>query len=341
MGSASAPSPPSSSWTRCAAWGPCCAGTCAGTPRCPAWRGAILGVQVLLLRACALALTSRPPLPSLSTCRSSRGSTGAALASASCTTTYARSTRPSAPAWRWRWGGRKRGRAALAGHAGSRPAAPPPSSVPAAAAARLMLHWADASSALPHPCVPQSKAVYRLEGIERPAPLDPRAAQPAVEELAGRLEAAAAGETREKLEAFLEETQRVGVDLEGSLGALRQRLAGCGDAAALCSFMLDLEEVYCHAGEGLPRGACPPAPRVPPAQPCAAMLRRQRRPCPACLVLVHTAAWPPGAVPCRPCPAPSLHAPALPPCCRRRRAHHGGAAGRGASAGGRQGRGAG
>lgn len=50
-----------------------------------------------------------------------------------------------------------------------------------------------------------------LDEIQRPAPLDPRAMQPPVEELASRSAQGALEECHGKLEAFLDETQRVGV----------------------------------------------------------------------------------------------------------------------------------
>ena len=102
---------------------------------------------------------------------------------------------------------------------------------------------------------------YHMDAIPRPAPLIPGQAQPAVEELASQVASSAVQETKDKLAAFLEETQKVGVDLEveggtaNALQGMREQLAACGDAPALCSFLLQLETVYCHAGEGLPRGA--------------------------------------------------------------------------------------
>jgi hypothetical protein len=101
---------------------------------------------------------------------------------------------------------------------------------------------------------PQSRASYGLEGIPRPPPLDPRTPQPSEEELAARLGEAAVEETRDKLDAFLEETARVDVELEGRLPHFRASLPACADAAALRAWMLELELLYCHAGEGLPRG---------------------------------------------------------------------------------------
>lgn len=97
--------------------------------------------------------------------------------------------------------------------------------------------------------------VYRFDGIARPPPMALSAPQPAVAELAGQLSDATVAETREKLIAFLAETRRVGVDLEGRLVEMEGRVGQCSDTSSLCAFMLDLESVYCHAGEGLPRGA--------------------------------------------------------------------------------------
>ena len=109
---------------------------------------------------------------------------------------------------------------------------------------------------------------YHMDAIPRPAPLIPGQAQPAVEELASQVASSAVQETKDKLAAFLEETQKVGVDLEveggtaNALQGMREQLAACGDAPALCSFLLQLETVYCHAGEGLPRGARQGAGRI-------------------------------------------------------------------------------
>lgn len=45
------------------------------------------------------------------------------------------------------------------------------------------------------------------------------------------------------------------IELEGAdLAEWRRQLAACTDPAAICRFLLAVEEVYCHAGEGLPRG---------------------------------------------------------------------------------------
>lgn len=45
------------------------------------------------------------------------------------------------------------------------------------------------------------------------------------------------------------------IDLEGAdLAEWRRQLAACTDPASICRFLLAVEEVYCHAGEGLPRG---------------------------------------------------------------------------------------
>lgn len=52
---------------------------------------------------------------------------------------------------------------------------------------------------------------YRLEGLPRPPPLVPGLPQPTVEELEAGLAAAALAETREKLAAFLQETEQTGV----------------------------------------------------------------------------------------------------------------------------------
>ena len=109
----------------------------------------------------------------------------------------------------------------------------------------------------------QPRMEYRMEAIPRPAPLIPGQAQTAVEELAAQVASSAVQETKDKLAAFLEETQKVGVELDAEggggggsgLAGMREQLAACGDAPALCTFLLQLEAVYCHAGEGLPRGA--------------------------------------------------------------------------------------
>ncbi len=45
------------------------------------------------------------------------------------------------------------------------------------------------------------------------------------------------------------------IELEGAdLAEWRRQLAACTDPASFCRFLLAVEEVYCHAGEGLPRG---------------------------------------------------------------------------------------
>lgn len=52
------------------------------------------------------------------------------------------------------------------------------------------------------------------------------------------------------------------VELEGAnLGELKQRAQACHDVPTLRQLLLDMEAVYCHAGEGLPRGENREPPR--------------------------------------------------------------------------------
>lgn len=96
--------------------------------------------------------------------------------------------------------------------------------------------------------------IFKSE-IARPVAVG-AAEQPPREQLARRIDEAALAEAKGKLEGFLDETQRVGIELEGAdLAEWRRQLAACTDPAAICRFLLAVEEVYCHAGEGLPRDA--------------------------------------------------------------------------------------
>lgn len=52
---------------------------------------------------------------------------------------------------------------------------------------------------------------YKLEGVPRPPPLVPGLPQPSIEELEAGLAEAALAETREKLAAFLQETEETKV----------------------------------------------------------------------------------------------------------------------------------
>lgn len=46
------------------------------------------------------------------------------------------------------------------------------------------------------------------------------------------------------------------MELEGAnLAQFKQRAQQCSDVPTLRQLLLDMEAVYCHAGEGLPRGA--------------------------------------------------------------------------------------
>lgn len=98
------------------------------------------------------------------------------------------------------------------------------------------------------------------------------------------------------------------LEIDGDLAELQAQLAGCADAPALCQYLLRLEAVLCHAGEGLPRGEDAPVAAGGP-QPRAGPRRRACRS--SC------------AVPAEPRPP----APALSCTLRRGRGNHGDAAG--------------
>lgn len=45
------------------------------------------------------------------------------------------------------------------------------------------------------------------------------------------------------------------VELDADLKQLREQLStSCTDPVTLCGFLITLEDVYCQAGEGLPKG---------------------------------------------------------------------------------------
>lgn len=45
------------------------------------------------------------------------------------------------------------------------------------------------------------------------------------------------------------------VELDANVADLQERLQGApADIPALCKLLLELEAIYCHAGEGLPKG---------------------------------------------------------------------------------------
>lgn len=65
----------------------------------------------------------------------------------------------------------------------------------------------------------------------------------------------ALAEAKERLDNFLAEAVEVGVELEFDAKAMRKTLRACDTPEDLRHAMLELEKVYCTAGEGLPPGA--------------------------------------------------------------------------------------
>ncbi|RMZ52560.1 hypothetical protein APUTEX25_003703, partial [Auxenochlorella protothecoides] len=103
-------------------------------------------------------------------------------------------------------------------------------------------------------CMAQAEGTaYSLEGYARPVPRDKRMAVrtlPELEEVRNAL-----AEAKERLDNFLAEAVEVGVELEFDAKAMRKTLRACDTPEDLRHAMLELEKVYCTAGEGLPPGA--------------------------------------------------------------------------------------
>ncbi|KAL6770363.1 hypothetical protein ACKKBG_A34655 [Auxenochlorella protothecoides x Auxenochlorella symbiontica] len=105
-------------------------------------------------------------------------------------------------------------------------------------------------------CMAQAEGTaYSLEGYARPVPRDKRMAVRTLPELEEGVVRNALAEAKERLDNFLTEAVEVGVELEFDAKAMRKTLRACDTPEDLRHAMLELEKVYCTAGEGLPPGA--------------------------------------------------------------------------------------
>jgi hypothetical protein len=100
-----------------------------------------------------------------------------------------------------------------------------------------------------------SIVIFDVFNLPRPTPTDGRIKVKDLPALATAATTAAVSDAKEQLDAFLTETQDMGLVFAGDLKSFKRELKGVETPRQLCEYLLSIERYYATAAEGLPAGA--------------------------------------------------------------------------------------
>ncbi|KAH7617532.1 putative Tyrosine-protein kinase BAZ1B [Nannochloris sp. 'desiccata'] len=98
-------------------------------------------------------------------------------------------------------------------------------------------------------------AVFDIFNVPRPMPTDGRIKVKDLPALASAATTAAVVDAKEQIDAFITETQEMGLVFAADLKILKRELKAVETPASLCDYLLHVERYYAPAAEGLPAGA--------------------------------------------------------------------------------------